>query len=253
MSSRNWTNEEQLLALRLYCTLPFGQLHQGNKDVIAVAEAIGRTPSAVAMKACNFASLDPNIKQKGLGNVSQADRELWAAFMRDSEQVTLAAEDAYLSRVKPVGEEADQLLLPPAGDTETEHVVRVRLVQRFFRKSVLVSYGHKCAISGLAMPDLLIASHIIPWSVDEHRRADPTNGIALNALYDAAFDKGFMTFDDDYRVVLSQEISHKMNTDKPLRQFFDIQGRQLNLPSRFYPDNEALHYHQKHIFRGRNN
>lgn len=78
-------------------------------EVIAIAEAIGRTPSAVAMKACNFASLDPNTKQKGLGNVSQADRELWAAFMRDSEQVSLAAEDAYLSRVKPVGEEADQL------------------------------------------------------------------------------------------------------------------------------------------------
>ena len=92
MSHKKWNTDEQLLALRLYCALPFGKLHQSNPEVIAVANAIGRTPSAVAMKACNFASLDPALDRKGLGNVSRADEELWVSFQRDSDAVASQAE-----------------------------------------------------------------------------------------------------------------------------------------------------------------
>jgi hypothetical protein len=73
---RDWNRDEQPLALRLYCLLPFGKLHQSNQDVISIANAIERSPSAVAMKACNFASLDPALDRRGLGNVSRADIEL---------------------------------------------------------------------------------------------------------------------------------------------------------------------------------
>jgi len=59
----DWTKPQQLLALRLYCQLPFGQRHQRNPEIIAVASAINRTPSTVAMKAYNFASLDRLFQQ----------------------------------------------------------------------------------------------------------------------------------------------------------------------------------------------
>jgi hypothetical protein len=75
-----WTREQLLVAFRPYCGTPFGRLHRLNPDVVGLARLLGRTPSAVAMKACNFASLEPHQKArniKALGNVSQADRALW--------------------------------------------------------------------------------------------------------------------------------------------------------------------------------
>ena len=90
--ANNWKENELLLALHLYCRLPFGKLHQSNPDVIQIAQVIGRTPSAVAMKACNFASLDPALSQKGLAGASKADRALWDAFMNDSTAIAEQAE-----------------------------------------------------------------------------------------------------------------------------------------------------------------
>ncbi len=52
-----WTRDQLLVAFRLYCRTPFGKLHQHNPEIIHLAAKLGRTPSAVGMKACNFASL----------------------------------------------------------------------------------------------------------------------------------------------------------------------------------------------------
>jgi hypothetical protein len=56
--SNDWTRDQLLIALRLYIRLPFGRLHGKNPEIVHVARAIGRTSGALAMKACNFASLD---------------------------------------------------------------------------------------------------------------------------------------------------------------------------------------------------
>ena len=80
-----WTEEELHLALALYCQLPFGKMHSRNKDIQRLAEKIGRTPSAVAMKLVNLASLDPEIVnsgRSGLGNASATDRMVWDAFQK---------------------------------------------------------------------------------------------------------------------------------------------------------------------------
>ena len=138
-------------ALRLYCQLPFGQLHQRNPEVIAVANAINRTPSAVAMKACNFASLDPVIKQRGLGNVSCSDRELWDEFQQDSEVIADLAEATYQQVV--VNNEIAATIEKPSGPTESIREIKTRRVQSFFRKSVLISYGNQCAINGLKISE----------------------------------------------------------------------------------------------------
>ena len=93
---------------------------------------------------------------------------------------------------------------------------------------------------GAAVPELLNASHIIPWSKDIARRADPCNGIALNALYDRAFDRGLITFDESFRLVLSERLkARKKDQEFPtlLQQaFHDIEGHPLHLPTRFKPD-----------------
>jgi putative restriction endonuclease len=107
------------VVFRLYCRTPFGRLHQRNPDIIRLAGLIGRTAGAVAMKACNFASLDPNEQArsiKALGNVSIADRDLWKAFLNDSEAVALEAEAAYSATV---GKDLDDYV-PELGYAQVE-------------------------------------------------------------------------------------------------------------------------------------
>lgn len=261
-----------LIVFRLYCQTPFGRLHKCNPEIIKLAELISRTPSAVAMKACNFASLDPQQQArniKALGNVSRADRELWEAFLHDSEIVAQDAEAAYSGITGKEAEDylpeldyaerdrkhqankrafADELRMP-VGLTEKAVLVKTRRVQSFFRSAVLTSYEHRCALTGLAIPELLNASHIIPWSVDTKRRADPRNGICLNAFHDRAFDRGLISFDEKLRVIVSSTIAKTEECGICRHQLVELSGHPLRLPERFQPEATALEYHRKTIFR----
>ncbi len=246
-----WSRDELLVAFRLYCRTLFGKLHQHNPEIIELSRTLGRTPSAVGVKACNFASLDPVQRARdiaALGNVSRADHDLWLAFQENAEAVAAAAEAAY---ARLTGREAPPLepeLELPQGPTETERTVRMRCVQAFFRAAVLASYEYRCALSDIGVPELVNASHIIPWSENPARRADPRNGIALNVLYDRAFDRGLITFDEALCVVVSSRL--KAN-DPPMLQrqaLLDIEGKPLRLPYRFVPDPAAMAHHRERVF-----
>ncbi|MEO6726180.1 MAG: HNH endonuclease [Blastocatellia bacterium] len=249
---RTWTNDELLVVFRLYCRTPFGRLHQRNPEIIQLAQSLGRTPSAVAMKACNFASLDPVQKARNisaLGNVSRADRELWMAFEQNSEAIAADAETVYEKLLSQIIEPEDVELELPEGPTEVERLVRTRRVQGFFRAAVLTSYELRCALSDIAIPDLLNASHIIPWSANTERRADPRNGIALNALYDRAFDRGFITFDESLKLVISSRLKEGSLSEFQKESFLHIEGKKLRIPYRFDPDPDAMTYHREKVFR----
>jgi predicted restriction endonuclease len=250
----HWSPNELLVAFRLYCRTPFGRLHQHNPEIVRLSRALGRTPSAVAMKACNFASLDPAQrarKIKALENVSRADRQLWERFHGHPEQVAFEAEAAYTSLTGRDAPPLETELQLPQGPSETQRIVRARRVQAFFRDAVLVSYGNRCALSDIAIPDLLNASHIVPWKTGVERRADPRNGIALNALYDRAFDRGLITFDASLRVVLSRRLRNGGAPGLHREALLGLDGRKLRLPSRFAPDPAAIAYHREHVFADR--
>lgn len=253
-----WTPQQQLVALRLYCRLPFGRLHRLNPQIIDAASRIGRTPSAVCKKACNFASLDPGQQRRGirgLGNCSNADEQLWARFEADPEAVAAEMEQAWAAAKgeaeegcgEPRPEEAE--VIAPGAATEREQIVRVRRVQQFFRSAVLVSYESRCALSDIAVPELLTASHIIPWARDVKRRADPRNGLCLNALYDRAFDRGLITFDERLRVVVSPALRTVEAPALQREALIGLEGRELRGPVRFTPDREALSWHRENMFR----
>lgn len=254
MPRHDWTENELLLAFGLYSQLPFGQLHQNNPEIMRLSGLIGRTPSAVAMKACNFASLDPIHKQRGvraLGNASSADKALWERYETDPDALiadvvrawdTTFTEEACAEAELSMEDEELEALDLPSGPSTYSARVQVRRLQRFFRQIVLSAYGYQCALSDVELTDLLNASHIIPWAEAEKHRLDPRNGIALNALYDRAFDRGFFTLDEDYRVVVARDLPDKL----PL---FQIQGKQLTLPDRFAPKEQFLEYHRQSIFR----
>ena len=98
------------------------------------------------------------------------------------------------------------------------------------------------------MPELLNASHIIPWKADTTRRADPCNGIALNALYDRAFDRGLISFDESLRVLVSPRLKGTPMPSLPRQAFLALEGRAIRLPQRFAPDVAAMEYHRAHVF-----
>lgn len=244
-----WSRDETLLAFALYCELPFGKLHQHNAYVASLAQRIRRTPSSVAMKACNFASLDPAQQErgiKGLTNASQTEREIWEEFFHDSDAVVDEIDQA---RSHFVATTADtQAPRAPSGPSDIIASIRVRRHQTFFRSSVLSTYNRRCAITSLAVPELLVASHIIPWSEAKTRRCDPTNGLCLNALHDRAFDRGLITFDDQLRLVVAPALLDGQQLGL-LHETLPLIGRQLDMPDRFQPDSEALRFHRERVFK----
>lgn len=257
MSSSRWTHEQLKLAFHLYCQLPFGKLHSRNREIIELAQLIGRTPSAVAMKLVNFASLDPAITstgRSGLCNASSLDREIWEEFHADWEGLAIES-----SRMKAALIESKGAVSTPVldGDEavgledftgETRRVVtEQRIKQHFFRRAVLSSYRGRCCMSGLSEPRLLVASHIVPWSRDKTNRLNPSNGLCLSAIHDKAFDKGLIALSDDFRVLVSSELL--CSEDVFIKNvILPLNGRSIELPERFAPDVILIGRHRAEEF-----
>ena len=120
---------------------------------------------------------------------------------------------------------------------------KVRVTQSRFRKWILAIYGGKCCMTGLAVPQILRASHISAWSEDAANRMNPSNGLCLSATYDAAFDKHLISFDEDFRLVLSRSI-RDFCTDKIHKEYFlAYEGHQIHMPNRFLPDKQLMAKH----------
>ncbi len=249
----HWSREELIVAFNLYCKTPFGRIHIHNSEIVALAEAIGRTPSSVAWKLANFARLDPALKQrniKGASHGSKQEAEIWNEFNQDwdalaFESEKLLAQITHSSIVESIQVDDDVVL--KAGK-ERESIVRVRVNQGFFRKSVLAAYGFRCCISGLAIPELLNASHIVPWADDEPNRVNPRNGLCLNALLDRAFDRGLITVTPELTVKISPSIKPTARDDSVKALLWTYDNCAIRLPDRFVPDIAFIKYHNDKIF-----
>src|SRR5579859_2385198 len=94
-SGKPWSRSELVVVCNLYFTLPFGQMHARNPVIIALAKALGRTPSSIAMKLVNLASLDPTHRSRGirgLTGTSRADREVWKEFATNLSRLAIESE-----------------------------------------------------------------------------------------------------------------------------------------------------------------
>lgn len=255
MQGRVWTQDELVKALALYYQIPFGKIHHGNPAIIALARHLERTPSSVALKLVNFASLDPTITstgRRGMRNSSREDRRVFAEFGDRWETLAGVLPDE-IELAMPVTREIsitprDHLSHLTPGQTESPRVVSVRRGQQFFRNAVLAAYGGRCCITSLAVSTLLRASHIIPWSKDASARLDPTNGLCLSALFDAAFDSGLLTIDEEYKVVFARSLRDAVGTDIWNRWFAPYESKQIHKPERLQPRDDALRYHRDSIF-----
>jgi len=246
----DWTREQTLAALHVYFQLPFGQLHQRNPLIRNLAEWIGRTPGSVALKLVNFASLDPQVRESGragMTNASQLDKRIWDELNGDWDHVADEAARAYenygIERgVAPGSDVLDDVPEIAEGKTVTA-MVKVRVNQARFRRAVLASYNARCCISGLSVPQLLIASHIVPWSMDAKNRLNPQNGLCLSALHDRAYDIGLISVLPDFTVRVSkrlQDVELDGFTKETLSKY---NGKKIALPERFKPNPSFLQAH----------
>jgi putative restriction endonuclease len=129
--------------------------------------------------------------------------------------------------------------------TEVEQLVVQRVGQDVFRQGLIEYWDGRCAITQLALPELLRASHIKPWADcgTDAERLDVFNGFLLAPHVDAAFDLGFISVQDDGTVVVSSALDDEarrlLGLDKALRV------RALSEEHRRY-----LPWHRERIFRG---
>ncbi len=253
-----WSHDELILAFDLYCRLPFGQLHKTHRDIIRLAEVLGRSPSSVSMKCCNFAAFDPKLQERGVGglsNASRGDRAIWDEFHADWNGLSLEAYEI-LARLPRAGgdpvfhprENGDpDSFVQPIGDSERLATVKARIHQTFFRSMILSSYDNTCCITGLRIPEALVASHIIPWAVDESKRTDPTNGLCLSATWDRLFDRGLVTVTPEYRVKVSKRLLESRD-ERIQEQVCRYEGREITMPGRWWPGVEVLNWHKVNIY-----
>ena len=250
---KNWSRDELIVAFNLYCRTPFGRIHNTNQNIIEISETLGRSPSSVSMKMCNFARFDPQLKKrniKGLQHGSKQDEKIWEEFHKDWESLAFESQQSLARLVGKTDEDyaLEVSFLEPDIPTEARRITRVRLVQRFFRDTVLSSYNYSCAVCKINLCKMLNASHIIPWSIDKNRRADPSNGLSFCAFHDRAFDRGLITIEEDLRIVLSRE-AKVIDAPKLHRVgLLEIEGQVIAIPDKFRPDQVALAYHRDRIF-----
>ena len=264
---KRWTREELLLAMNLYCRLPFGKMDRRTAEVVQLAAVLDRTPSSVAMKLCNLASLDPAERKRGitgLTGASKTDKAIWQDFEDDWDTMMLRSEVLWQQRVagredstgaqtepQPQLQASDEVPeIPDLAETERAIERMGRRGQDLFRRTVLSAYDSKCCITENPVPDLLVAGHILPWSESRRERLNPRNGLCLSRLHEAAFDRGLFTLDSDLRVVISRELKDYLPNEALRGEFVRYEGEAIRSPEKFAPKSMFLEAHREQVFRG---
>jgi putative restriction endonuclease len=243
MKRKLWNTEEIEKAIALYITLPFGRIDRNNIQIINLANSIGRTPSSVALKLANLASLDETLDRKGMNNASKLDQKAWSLFFDKMISVGKNLPDIIEPKKSYSFQDNDQdiYINEQQEGLDIFRITTARQGQSKFREMILANYENKCAISHIQQPELLIAGHISPWSEDPENRLNPRNGILLNRLHDKAYENGLIAVDDNGKILYADKLEKhtfekliSMNTDG-----------YLSMPTKFKPDPFLLMKHKK--------
>ena len=255
MARNLWTRDEMILVLNLYLKLPFGKMDSRNPDVIRLAGIIGRTPNAVALRLVNYASYDPILQQRGISGMGHGGKncgEFWNEFINDRERLLYESERILAQYEgttieKKYEQEIRDIPQGIVGETKVREV-KTRVNQSVFRQIVLANYDGKCALTGIDLSELLVASHIIPWADNVQERLNPENGICLSSLYDKAFDQGLISFNNDQHVIFSVRLKANVGKDYYAKYFLPVENATLVTPRKYHLNPQFLEWHRDCIF-----
>ena len=178
----------------------------------------------------------------GRGGFDAPDIDALAALLRRAAELSLALPDqaAHTFRERA----ATELGRLEDRGTEVERLVRQRVGQDVFREALLDYWGGACAVTGLALPDVLRASHAKPWAdcTSDEERLDVFNGFLLAAHLDALFDRGLITFDAGGDLVIAPRLTAEHRASLHLSE-----GMRLRWVA---PEHlPFLQWHRDHVFR----
>ena len=229
-------------------------MHTRTPEIIEMADLTGRSVNSIAIRLTNFAACDPYHQNRGVkgmvGGIKQC-QPIWDEFFWNKELLIFESENILAKKENlTIESKFDEILFDIKdlkGETKLREV-KTRVNQNVFRQIVVANYSNKCAITGIDLPELLFASHIIPWSKNEEERLNPENGICLSALYDKAFDKGLIAVNENYHILISDKLKKKKEADYYGKYFASIETRLLISPQRYFPKKEFIQYHLDEIF-----
>ena len=251
---QKWSEEETILAYYLYCQIPFSKSGKNNERIIELANLLGRTPDSVALKMFNLAHHDIEQQKRNvvaMAHGSKLDAIVTERFANDWDSLAFIAKsiEATIKNVS-IDKLVHEIEIDIPEGKDMQQIIKQRVNQAFFRKSVLTAYEEKCCITGIAVPQLLIASHIKPWSVSDIKteRINPRNGLCLNALHDKAFDKGLITVLPDMSIQVSSVLKKECNNSSQINWLIQCDGMKINMPRRFAPAKEFLEYHNDVVY-----
>jgi len=250
-----WTREQLIMALSVYCKIPFKDVKEWHPIIKKYAPLIGRSAVALKMKVGNFGRFDPILKAKGivgLSNGSKADETIWNEFWDDSEKLAFESEKLFAERAGKTVEDyarIDDKNIPPG--IEREVTVRQRVNQNFFREVVLTAYLNKCCITGISNRSLLEACHISSWGNDINNRTNPKNGLCMTPTFHRAYDKYLMAITPDFEIILSDEMISEITDNTTLSYLQSLQGRRICMPEKFSPGQDFLAQHYEEYMHKR--
>ena len=251
MPLRLWTRDELILTLSLYFRLPFGRLNHTTPEVKQLAALIGRTDNSVALRLVNYAACDPYILstgRHGMASGSAVCKPYWEEFANDKERLFYEAKQIEARLLEKPIEEVLTLQPSQLEGKERLAVVRQRIGQDAFHDMVLGNYNYRCAVTGIDIPSLLAAGHIIPWSESKEHRLDPENGICLSPLYHEAFDQGFISLDENYHILLAPKLKEYAEHAFYAQHFASLEHRTILLPDEHRPNPLYLEWHRDVVF-----
>lgn len=245
---RPWTREEFILALDLYFRIPFGQINKNNPDIIKLAKLIGRTPSSVGMRLCNFVNCDSNLKErgiKGLAGGQQQCQPYWDEFANRRGDLMSAAIQSRISIIESIPQSDDEYY---KHISEWDNLVN-EMYDYQFQTIVKKNYHNRCAISGLKITQLLVATHIVPAAEDENDSMKTSNGICLSLIYARAFVEGLIGFDENYKIHLSNYLKKHQFDNSYYALFKKYEGTSLVINDVVVkPDTQFLQWHMDTVF-----
>ena len=245
--ANNWTREQTIVALYVYCMLPFGQISGSNKLIQKLAPLIGRTPNALNMKAGNIGRLDPELQKRGVGGLkhgAKLDEEIWNEFRSDPQRLAKEV-TRILNHFQEEGHDIlpdNETIILPEGTTR-EAFVKQRVNQAFFRRSVVSAYGYSCCISGVKEPTLVEACHIVDWAKDKENRTNPRNGLAMNPFFHKAYDNNLIGITPDLEIKVSEELLSSISREDFKEYLENLRNTKIQTPNRFSPLPELLEKH----------
>lgn len=140
-------------------------------------------------------------------------------------------------------EDEEDLFIETKDEEKRYQIKQARKGQGLYRKQLLEECWY-CPFTHITEPELLIASHIKPWrDSDDNEKIDPKNGFALSPMYDKLFDRGYISFTDEKRVMLSKWFSQRTYKIIGLKENQFIQDLPIDDTRKRY-----LAYHRDNVF-----